>query len=695
MFGCYAIYVILLPVHDLVKLAPDDAFYYFTIARNVATGHGPTFDGISPCSGFHPLYLLLLLPIFSLWGGNAELAVRASVAVCAILYYFCGLLLYILVKKIADKGTGLIALCILLTTPSLAVMALGGLETSLSLLMILLSMIAFVGVTISEGNAKCKKWLLLGLLVGLAVLARTDNVFLLLGVVLALIVSRRQPNTVSNRSCLPRLVASAIGLPLLFMLWSYIETGQLFQSSGAALTAYSWQVASPSSMHASGSFLDLAGRFILDAARLTGLSMSALVVLGVMLVAVAAVSELAFLSMAARRLILLLPLCVHTALLAAFYAGWLRHIQPWYLMPASLLFCALSTLLLGGISEGVASLWPRRRHSIGGTIKATIAILVVFWGIARAPSVLSEGLYPWQPEMLNAAVALSRLTNGGERVGAFNAGMLGYLLKGQVVNLDGVVNNRVLPHLTNHTLDRYLRETRIDYLIDYQRSLLEFSRATTKSGYPGFRLSEELPGSWDGSNLWVCRRGDASDFLDPSMVQLASGFYPAEVWPGAEFKVRWSKGRTSEIAVIPADENVDLEVTVWAMPFERCDERRQRVAVSVNGEPRGELEVRSGWQKYSIDFPASSLNPGRNTVALTYQFTVCPARDCEPACPEWERLAGDERELAVAFGEVRIQRKRRSMAIAAPSSLLLGTTKEAASLTSGSALSTATPNPAF
>ena len=38
----------------------DDAFYYFQIARHVAQGLGPTFDGLAPTNGFHPLYLLIL-----------------------------------------------------------------------------------------------------------------------------------------------------------------------------------------------------------------------------------------------------------------------------------------------------------------------------------------------------------------------------------------------------------------------------------------------------------------------------------------------------------------------------------------------------------------------------------------------------------------------------------------------------------
>ena len=38
----------------------DDAFYYLNIARNLAAGHGPTFDGSTATNGFHPLYMGLL-----------------------------------------------------------------------------------------------------------------------------------------------------------------------------------------------------------------------------------------------------------------------------------------------------------------------------------------------------------------------------------------------------------------------------------------------------------------------------------------------------------------------------------------------------------------------------------------------------------------------------------------------------------
>ena len=44
---------------------PDDAFYYFKIAENVASGRGSSFDGFQPTNGYQPLWLCLLTPLFS------------------------------------------------------------------------------------------------------------------------------------------------------------------------------------------------------------------------------------------------------------------------------------------------------------------------------------------------------------------------------------------------------------------------------------------------------------------------------------------------------------------------------------------------------------------------------------------------------------------------------------------------------
>ena len=55
-------------VRHLLTRIVDDASYYMTIARNVAAGRGLTFDGIHPTNGFHPLWLVTLVPLVPLRG---------------------------------------------------------------------------------------------------------------------------------------------------------------------------------------------------------------------------------------------------------------------------------------------------------------------------------------------------------------------------------------------------------------------------------------------------------------------------------------------------------------------------------------------------------------------------------------------------------------------------------------------------
>ena len=43
----------------------DDAYYYYKVAQNISEGHGSTFDGINPTNGYHPLWMLICIPIFA------------------------------------------------------------------------------------------------------------------------------------------------------------------------------------------------------------------------------------------------------------------------------------------------------------------------------------------------------------------------------------------------------------------------------------------------------------------------------------------------------------------------------------------------------------------------------------------------------------------------------------------------------
>ena len=72
----------------------DDAFYYFKTAQNIAEGNGITFDGVNPTNGFHPLWMIICVPIFALAKLNLFLPLRVVAIVQIVLNAASGAILF-------------------------------------------------------------------------------------------------------------------------------------------------------------------------------------------------------------------------------------------------------------------------------------------------------------------------------------------------------------------------------------------------------------------------------------------------------------------------------------------------------------------------------------------------------------------------------------------------------------------------
>ncbi len=49
--------------NERMSMLEDDAFYYLGVARSIAEGHGSTFAGSIVTNGYHPLWMVLLVPV--------------------------------------------------------------------------------------------------------------------------------------------------------------------------------------------------------------------------------------------------------------------------------------------------------------------------------------------------------------------------------------------------------------------------------------------------------------------------------------------------------------------------------------------------------------------------------------------------------------------------------------------------------
>ena len=106
-----AFLIIYLPAQDLVTLTTDDAFYYMNIASNITQGHGATFDGINKTNGFHPLWQIMLIPVYWLIPSDRVLALRIVLFIQLLVFT---LILFLLLGFVQRKYTSLAAFPVLI-----------------------------------------------------------------------------------------------------------------------------------------------------------------------------------------------------------------------------------------------------------------------------------------------------------------------------------------------------------------------------------------------------------------------------------------------------------------------------------------------------------------------------------------------------------------------------------------------------
>jgi hypothetical protein len=86
----------------------DDAYYYFKVAQNITEGLGSSFDGINLTNGYHPLWMLICIPIFALARFDVILPLRVLLIVIAFMQITTSILLYRLIKKYLSHAVAIL-----------------------------------------------------------------------------------------------------------------------------------------------------------------------------------------------------------------------------------------------------------------------------------------------------------------------------------------------------------------------------------------------------------------------------------------------------------------------------------------------------------------------------------------------------------------------------------------------------------
>lgn len=168
----------------------DDAYYYFQVARNVTAGRGFTFDGIGLSNGFHPLWMLVNIPVFYFARFNPYLPFRILVMVSAVITLGGGWLLFSLLRRALHPVAALLGFAAwLFFWPLHIILTQTGMETGLNAFCLLLFLWT---INKTDWGASPNGFLWLGCAAAGLLFARLDNIFLVVLVGLWL-VFHQQP----------------------------------------------------------------------------------------------------------------------------------------------------------------------------------------------------------------------------------------------------------------------------------------------------------------------------------------------------------------------------------------------------------------------------------------------------------------------------------------------------------------------
>lgn len=170
----------------------DDAYYYFKVAQNISEGHGSTFDGINLTNGYHPLWMLICIPLFSLARFDLILPLRILLVLMAALSTATSILLFRLLKKPAGQPAAILAASFwALSLEVHSIITQQGMETGIVALSIVLFLF-LLQKTETKAVLNTRELIYLGIAALFVLFSRLDGIYLIL-IAGIWIIFRRSP----------------------------------------------------------------------------------------------------------------------------------------------------------------------------------------------------------------------------------------------------------------------------------------------------------------------------------------------------------------------------------------------------------------------------------------------------------------------------------------------------------------------
>lgn len=472
-------------LHERGGVMLDDGYYYLKVAQSIALGKGSTFDGTILTNGYHPLWLLSLVPIFMIAAdpGTANLL---AMYLQAALYTASIALVYVTARLGTSRLTACLAatIWVYLTYP----LSISGLEFSLYALLICTTTSFYLSRFGSRQSPSIGSYFALGILCSLTFLARLDAILMMISITPFLMANEWRIGERAGRALrliaflAPALLTGITYLGLNLVQFQHvIPISILVKREWSEYALYMDPVYRSSGWIVSKMNLVLVPFHLLIESRHISIMSNALALIIGSFGAPALLSIIVlrrlwnYRSWAAPLSSGLAPFALYSFLSSASYVTiyhsniaytpWYYVIQPWF---AALLLAKLLDLGVRNLAaSGTRRMRARWLYRIG-TVGLIVAVVSLPYGTMRNLGVPRPAQSAPIPDPLYVAALWIR-ANLPENaiVGSWSAGIMGYFSDRRVINLDGLENSWDYNERGKYDLCGYWRENGINYLADY------------------------------------------------------------------------------------------------------------------------------------------------------------------------------------------------------------------------------------
>lgn len=213
----------------------DDGYFYPQIARHIVQGQGSTFNGITSTNGYHPLWMLVCIGAAWITSASSPL-VQLLMSIQDLLTFVSLALLVKICHAAGKRGAFLACVPILFFATALGIWRL--LEANLALFLQICVLIVLVPIFPAvQEKLKSSRNVVLGVLLGLTLLARLDLVFF--AAVITLFQLFRSGTTIALRCravAIQIICASLTVAP--YLIWNERQFHHLQPISGAIKSTF-------------------------------------------------------------------------------------------------------------------------------------------------------------------------------------------------------------------------------------------------------------------------------------------------------------------------------------------------------------------------------------------------------------------------------------------------------------------------